>query len=323
MDEWLWFAVTAAAVAALVLGVAALVGRRAPDRLGDKATGDSEPELLLGDLTEALSRGVPGEERDRAEIVPELDRAGIYGPNVLAEYRALRTVLVLVPLLLAAAVALLVEPRQIVYAAGAGVLLAGLGYALPRLYVSMRASARNREIERGLPVFSDMLSIALLAGQGLTGALRRVTAQLRPAFPGMTEELEIVGRHTEMLNLYAAFELWARRSQSAEVRNLALILGQSQKLGNDVTAALLEYATHLRSDVRQKADARAQRASFWMLFPTILCLWIPTAVVMVGPVWFEFADRRQKVKEELQQTSGDNPFTKSLVGDKGKAGDGK
>ncbi len=142
-----------------------------------------------------------------------------------------------------------------------------------------------------------------MAGQGLTGALRRVTVQLRTAFPFMTDELELVLRQTEMLNLHIAFEQWANRSQSPEVRNLSIILGQAQQLGNDVTNALMEFATHLRSNSRQRADTKAQRASFWMLFPTLLCLWIPSAVILIGPVYYEFADRRVRAREQFQKTT--------------------
>ncbi len=315
VGEWGWFALVTAGTAVVVLSILALFRRGETDTGGTRLLNpdepeDSNPELLLGDMTDVLSRGLPGEGRDRAEVLPELERAGLYGRFALAEYRAVRAVLVLAPLLAAGAIAQVVEPEQVIYVAAGGVAGAILGFSLPRLYVTLRAAARHREIERGLPIFADMVSIALLAGQGLTGSLRRVTNQLKTAFPLLTEELEIVIRHTEMLNLYVAFEYWARRSQSTEVRNLAMILGQSQRLGNDVTAGLLEYATHLRSESRQKADAKAQRASFWMLFPTLFCLWIPAAILMMGPVYFEFSERRARAREEIQNNAANSPLGK-------------
>lgn len=311
MGEWGWIAVIAAGVAALffVLFLVAFRQSRPEPRGGGSlpAPGDSHPELILGDMTDVLARGLPGAGRDREEILPELVRAGVYTPTALAEYRAIRAVLVLTPLFAAAAIGLLVDRRYIPHVALGGIVLAMLGFAVPRLYVSIRAKNRNAEIERGLPIFADMLSIALLAGQGLTGALKRVTVQLRNAFPQMAEELELVIRQTEMLNLNVAFEQWANRSQLSDVRNLAVILGQSQRLGNDVTTALMEYATNLRTGARQRADARAQRASFWMLFPTILCLWIPAAVLLVGPLVFELGARRANYREQMQPLGPGTP----------------
>lgn len=310
LGEWGWIAVIAAATAAVFFVLFLIAFRQPkPEPRGSSlpAPGDSHPELILGDMTDVLARGLPGARRDQEEILPELVRAGVYTPTALAEYRAIRTVLVLTPLFGAAAIALLVDRRYMPHVALGGIVLAMLGFAIPRLYINIRAKSRNAEIERGLPVFADMLSIALLAGQGLTGALKRVTAQLRNAFPRMADELELVIRQTEMLNLNVAFEQWANRSQMPEVRNLAVILGQSQRLGNDVTAALMEYATNLRTGARQRADARAQRASFWMLFPTILCLWIPAAILLVGPLVFELGARRAKYRDQVQPLGPNTP----------------
>lgn len=299
MNEWAWYAVATIGVTLVLFIIVQLFFRKKDNpRLTASGAGDSNPELLLGDMTDVLSRGLPGSTRDREEVLPDLLRAGVYGASALAEYRAIRAVLILVPLFVAAAVALLVETPQIPWVVGVGIFFAVLGFSLPRVYISMKAQERSREIERGLPVFADMLSIALLAGQGLTMALRRVTDQLRQPFPKMSEELEIVLRQTEMLSLSTAFEQWANRSQLPEVRNLSVILTQSQRLGNDVTTSLMEYATTLRANVRQRADAKAQRASFWMLFPTILCLWIPAVVILAGPLFFEFSARRAKARED-------------------------
>jgi tight adherence protein C len=323
IGEWGWFAIVLGGTMVLCLLIYAGLTREKVRavRLDPTDSGpDSSPNLVLGDMTEVLSQGLPGTERDREEILPELVRAGMYGPSALVEYRAIRMLLILVPLFSAAAIAILVEPRRIPTVALGGLLLSAAGFSVPRLYVTIKAQARVREIERGLPVFADMLSIALLAGQGLTGALRRVTAQLRTAFPRMTQELDIVLRQTEMLNMNVAFEQWANRSQSPEVRNLSVILGQTQRLGNDVTAALMDYATNMRSESRHKAEAKAQRASFWMLFPTLLCLWIPAAIIIVAPVYVEFVARRAKARETMQKIAPAEGVGKILAG---QAGAGK
>jgi tight adherence protein C len=317
IGEWGWFVIVLGGTVVVCLLVYAGLTREKVRavRLDPTESGpDSSPNLVLGDMTEVLSQGLPGTHRDREEILPELVRAGMYGPSALVEYRAIRTVLILMPLFFAVAIALLAEPKQMPVIALVGLILSFAGYSVPRIYVNVKARSRTREIERGLPVFADMLSIALLAGQGLTGALRRVTNQLRNSFPRMAQELEIVMRQTEMLNLNVAFEQWANRSQSPEVRNLSVILGQTQRLGNDVTTALMDYASNLRRESRHKAEAQAQRASFWMLFPTLLCLWIPAAILIVAPVYFEFAARRNKARETLQKTAPGDTIGKILTG---------
>ncbi len=251
-------------------------------------SGDSRSGLVLGDMTKAMSEQLPGRTRDRDQVLPQLKRAGYYRPTALVEYQALRTIMVLVPLVAAIGVVLFVSKALIPAVLGVGLVLAVLGFAIPRIYLAVRANQRAREIERGLPLFADLLSLALMSGQSLPAGMRRVTDQIRAAFPGLAGELDIVLRQSEMLNLSTAFEQWADRSQVPDVRNLSTILTQSQKLGNEPSQVLLEYATNIRTNMRQRADGHAQRVGFWMLFPSIFCMWTPALVLLVAPVFFEF-----------------------------------
>lgn len=262
----------------------------------------SKSGLMLGDMTAALARQLPGQQdRDREQLLPLIRQAGNYRPSALLEYQAVRAVLVLVPLVAAVATALLIDTPYIPAALVGGLVLAMLGFSVPRLVLSSRARGRVTEIERGLPVFADLLAIALLAGQSLMGGMKRVTEQLRGSFAGLTEELEIVIRQGELLSLAAAFEQWADRSQVNEIRNLAVIITQSQKLGNDPSAVLMEFANNMRVTLRQRADAAAQRTTFYALFPTILCMWLPALVLLVGPVYFAFAEGRKEARKAFEE----------------------
>jgi tight adherence protein C len=250
-------------------------------------------------MTQAMSQQLPGRTRDQEQVLPQLKRAGFYRPTALVEFQAMRTMLVLVPLVTSIGISLFVAKSLIPCVLTAGIVLAVLGFAIPRIYLAVRANQRAAEIERGLPLFADLLALALMSGQSLTAAMRRVTDQIRTAFPGLAEELEIVIRQTEMLNLSAAFEQWADRSQVPDVRNLSTILTQSQKLGNEPSQVLLEYATNIRVNLRQRADAHAQRTGFWMLFPSIFCMWTPALVLLVAPVFFEFNKQIGQSREAL------------------------
>ena len=303
MDGWLAYVLVGVAVMAISLTVAAAlryVGRgQLPPALPD--SDDSHPELILGDMTAAMSFQTPGSSRDRSVILPELLRAGYYRPTALTEFQAVRTALILTPLVAAVGTALLVSPAAIPWVLAGGLVLAMVGYSVPRLYVGGKAAARQAEVERGLPIFADLLSIALMAGQSLLLAMSRVTTQLKFSYPGLATELEIVLRQAELLNLATAFELWAERSQVEEVRNISVIVTQSQKLGNDPSTVLMDYANNLRVGLRQKADAQAQRTSFWLLFPTIGFLWVPAIILLLGPAFFEFSKKRDENKATLKE----------------------
>ena len=94
----------------------------------------------------------------------------------------------------------------------------------------------------------------------------------------------------------------ADRIPVGEVRTLAVILAQSERLGSETGTALLEYSTNLRTSLKQRADTRANQAMFWMLFPTILCLWIPAAILLVGPAILEFRTQRQVIFKEWRES---------------------
>jgi tight adherence protein C len=88
------------------------------------------------------------------------------------------------------------------------------------------------------------------------------------------------------------------------VRSLAILLAQAERLGTDVTSALLEFSANFRTTLRQRAQAQANRASFWMVFPSIFCLWIPAAVILVAPIVFEFRRQRddaRKIMDEVRR----------------------
>lgn len=308
-NDWLPYILAAVVVGLVAFAlIAAFSGQRglvALKRAPVEDSDDSSSGLVLGNLTTAMAGQLPGGTRDRDQVLPQLKRAGYYRPTALVEFQAVRTMLVLVPLVAAIGVSLFVDKSLIPMVLGVGLVLAALGFAIPRLYLAVRANQRSREIERGLPLFADLLSLALLSGQSLLNSMRRVTEQIRAAFPGLAEELEIVLRQSELLNLSAAFDHWAERSQVTDVRNLATIIAQSQKLGNDPSQVLLEYATNIRLNMRQRADAHAQRVGFWMLFPSLLCMWAPALVLLLAPVFFEFNKQIGKSRESLSGYKND------------------
>ena len=136
----------------------------------------SNPDLLLGDLTPALAGQTPMTDKDRTELQRELIDAGYYRPTAVMEYTALRAVLVIVPLLAAAVVAVFVEPSRIPAVAIGGIVVAVLGYSLPRVYLNYLARSRTRQVERGLPVALDLMTLGLSAGLTILASLRRACA---------------------------------------------------------------------------------------------------------------------------------------------------
>jgi tight adherence protein C len=259
--------------------------------------------MILGPLTPILAEQSPMSEPKQTAMQRELREAGFYQPQALTEYRAMRAVLVLMPLIVAGILAFLGQRADIGRTVLAGGVLACLGYAVPRLYIQYRSRVRARELERGLPVAIDLLNLALTGGQNISAALRSVAREIAHSYPVLSEEFEIVRHQAELSHLGAALQKFAERTNHPDVRNLAMVLAQTERLGTDVSAGLLEYGNNLQLNMRHRAEAAANRASFWMLFPTILCLSIPAALLLVSPVYMEFWKRREDMKKAFPEST--------------------
>lgn len=263
--------------------------------------GFQEKSLLLGDLTEPLGGiGSPGGEK-RVALEKELREAGYYSSKALLEYTALRAMLIGLPIFGCLIAAIILDPVWLPYIAGTGLILAILGYSVPRVYLNYLASQRNRQIERGLPVAIDLMSLCLTGGQNVLTALTRVSRDLEFSFPVLAQELRIVHRHADMVGLDMALQQFASRSNVQEVKNLAVILTHTERLGTDLSSALLEFSTNFRQTLRQRAEEQANRVSFWMLFPTIFCLLLPALVLFNAPLFYEFAKARKELSENYNQ----------------------
>jgi tight adherence protein C len=262
----------------------------------------SSSHLVLGELTPALAAQIPLTSKDQDELQKELKTAGYYGSTAVLEYTAVRTVLVLIPLIATGIIALLVEQEDMTRVLVIGAVVAALGYSLPRVYLYYRGRERTRQLENALPVAVDMLTLCMSGGQTLLASLGRVAKELAQAHPLMAAELSITRRHAELSSLPHALKQLADRIPVGEVRNLALILAQAERLGSETAPALVEYSNNLRTTLKQRAEAKANQTMFWMLFPTITCLWIPAAILLVGPAVLEFRTQRQTIFKEWRES---------------------
>lgn len=303
MDEWLPLIGIFLGVTGLFLALYLLFRRPPqPDRT---RPADAEPPprpLVFGPLTTPLSEQLPLRSAARVELLQDLRVAGFYRPTALVEYMAIRAVLILVPLIAAGVVALLVEPELVGNVLIGGGVLALLGFSLPRIHLYIRGRARARAIERGLPLAIDLLTLCLSAGQNLLAALHQVATQLERTQPVLAQELAIVRQQADLHSLEHALRQWADRVRLPEVRNLALLLIQSEKLGTDAATTLQELSTNFRTTARQRAEAQANRTSFWMLMPSVFCFWVAAAIILIGPAYLEFFQQSRRSTQIFNQS---------------------
>src|SRR5262249_23946063 len=158
-----------------------------PDALGPP----SPP--LFGPFTAPLAGMLPSTQTGREVIHQDLLRAGYYRPTALMDFLAVRSLLTWVPFLAAEMLALLVDDSTLMVVLG-GIAAAVVGFSLPRLVVIQQGNARGRQIQQGLPLLLDSLSLCLSAGLNLAAAFHQVSLQMRRSHPVLAQELTITYR---------------------------------------------------------------------------------------------------------------------------------
>lgn len=302
MSEWVMMAWTFVLVAAggaivftLVRRLLAPVGMQ-QWQLAAEGTLDDEvrDRPMLQPVSKALAGSLPMSKTEESELGKELKNAGFYRPSAFVEYAAIRAILVLIPLIATGIAAYLAPSRYLFAVLVGGAASVVLGFSLPRIYLLLRTRWRRREIERSLPLTIDLLTLCLSAGQTIVGALQQVSRELHYSHPVIAGELAIAHQQASIHTLSVALTQWADRTPVPEVRNLALILEQSERLGTDVAGTLQEFAAHFRTTLRQRAETRGNRVSFWMLIPSVFCLWTASAVILIGPAYNEYVSHTQQ-----------------------------
>lgn len=261
---------------------------------------------IFGKMTQPLAMPLPVRQDAQSDLERDLKYAGFYQPSAITEYAAIRAVLVIVPLAITALATAFMQEVPVWRMVTAGLIAAGLGFSLPRVFLVYRSRQRAKEIEAGLPVAVDLLNLALSASLSIPEALKQASQELRHSYPVLSHELAITYQQTEIHTLEHAMTQWADRTPVPEVRNLALLLIQAEKLGTEVSASLQEFAAHFRTNLKQRAQTKANRVSFWMLFPSVFCLWVASAIILIGPAYADlFAYRQQRVPQLFEKGKQD------------------
>ena len=125
-----------------------------------------------------------------------------------------------------------------------GVLAGSLG---PSFWLDKRKAAPPGSFRRSLPDALDVLVICLEGGLSLTAAFRRVGAELRTAHPLLASELNILQREMQLgQSAGEALRHFGDRADLEELRGLASVIVQSDRLGASLGHALRVHADGLR-----------------------------------------------------------------------------
>ncbi len=247
-------------------------------------------DYVFGAVTPVLAALLPESEERRAKVKRELITAGYHQPHAWQNLAALRYLGIMLPLIFIGVLLVLSPPRLEPIAFGLLLFLPAVGWAVPRLVVRNQARERLSEIESGMPDMLDMLNMCVSQGITVPDSLERVSKELRPVYPALAQELNIVVEQAQIGSLEQALENFASRIDVPDVHSFTTLLIQTERMGTSVSQALTDYSDNMRESLRQRADEKANTATFKLLFPTVSCLMPAVFLFLLGPAIIQLSD---------------------------------
>lgn len=237
-----------------------------------------------GPSTPAWIKHLPrATEGFRSAYLPRLVRAGYHRPDQLNAFFAATVACPVVAVLLgyllfgSSSVATLPPLLPVV-------LLGLMGAILPFVWLNRKIASRQEEIRETLPDALDLMSICLQAGLGMEGAMVRVGEELQRRAQPLGEEFVLTSLQIDAGRPRPkALQALALRCDLQEVRNLVMMLSQTERLGTGVAETLRTAADTMRTRRMQRAEATAAKTSVKTMFPVVLCMLPATLIVLAGP----------------------------------------
>ncbi|GAB4324160.1 MAG: type II secretion system F family protein [Candidatus Zixiibacteriota bacterium] len=163
------------------------------------------------------------------------------------------------------------------------------GFAVPALIVNDRVKNRKENIRRAIPSVLDLIIVCVEAGLSLNAAIQRISKEMRGTYPELAMELNVLNQEIFLgFSRSEAFRNLALRTGVDELRSLATVLMQSDRLGTSIADVLRVQADILRTKRRQRAMEHAQKMPVKLLFPLIFFIFPELLVVLLGPAAIRF-----------------------------------
>lgn len=241
----------------------------------------SNLQMMLEQVGQRFSSGERGQASKTRTL---LIHAGYRSAAAVQVYWAIR---LLLPLLLTgiAVVALPFIPNlSLLLGTGLLMLVFGVGWLLPAIYVGARKEARMSRLLIAFPDALDLMVVCVESGLALPQAIERVAEEMSVSQPDLALELALVNAEVRAgIPSTEALKHLAERTGLDDIRGLVSLLAQSIRFGTSVGATLRIYAEEFRDRRTQMAEEKAAKVGTKLVFPLIFCLWPSFFLVAIGP----------------------------------------
>ena len=170
--------------------------------------------------------------------------------------------------------------KMMIYTVGPG----GIGYFLPKYWVTRRVGTRKEEIERGFPDALDMMLVCVEAGQSMDQCIVRIARELRASYKALADEFDVVAYEMKAgKDKVTVLNDLGERCGVQDVSSFVTVLVQSAAFGTSIADALRVYADEMRDKRVMRAEEAANKLPTKMTLATMMLTVPPLLIILVGP----------------------------------------
>jgi len=239
---------------------------------------------MVLEKTSALTRSfAPKSEAEASKLKNTLASAGFRVEGLVPIFYGLKFVLLVVGFSVGGGTLLWVKgfsQSTFIWAAA----VTGLCFWLPDIVLGFLARGRKQAIFLALPDVLDMMVVCVEAGLGLDQAMRKVSEEMKDAYPVLAAEFTLTNFHLQMGRSRSdALHDLGLRTGVADLRSLAAVLIQADRFGSSIAQALRVQSESMRVRRQQMAEEKAAKTAVKLLFPLVVFIFPGIFVVLVGP----------------------------------------
>ncbi len=164
------------------------------------------------------------------------------------------------------------------------IVLMGMAYLAPDLWLGYCTRKRREHIRLGLPDALDLMVVCVDAGLAIDQALLRAGQELALSQHEISEEfIQINFEQRAGKPRIEAWQSMADRTQIETVKSFVQMLAQTDRFGTPLVRALRVFADGLRQKRRQQAEELGAKTTVKLIFPLVLFIFPSIFIVLLGP----------------------------------------
>lgn len=167
------------------------------------------------------------------------------------------------------------------------IVVLGLGYLIPDLYLKRKITKRKKEIIRVLPETIDLLGLCIEAGLDFTSAVKWV-AEKTPSTALMEELVFVLEEIKWGKPRIQALKDMSRRLDIPEISSFVQTIIQAERMGTPVAEAFTILSEDARAQRFHRGERIALQAPIKILIPLIFCIMPVIGIVIGGPILLQF-----------------------------------